>query len=441
MVKKCLDEKLNNEGFTLLEVLVAVIILAIVSIPVLHAFVSSANATGKSKYKMYATNAAETIMEDIANMSAEEIVAKYDADATADAAGKIALTVDAATAATLNKDVADAYDKGFTAQITLDPTMFPNANGINVPEFNTVSSDTSAIFCMGEDAVKDVYDKYARYSKEYCDIHGGDPHNNNYFKDLLVREIRVDIAKSGTMTDAEGNEIDKVSVNVAVTYLLEEDDLVDDAYEVNKVVDRQIFNNTASKEKLNSIFIMYDPMYDVASSKEGDIIIIHNHDSVEANLYLVAQNANTTEFAEYIKEHTGGLNLQIYENKVDGNEPLRLRTNLLSEGAEYQKSTTTIDEYKPISCFVKLGKPTSDPEGIGDEFDVTMFNKLKNKKGSFNDKDAAESLDAQDLSGKTLNAYSIENRIYDVRVNVNNGKDETSEEWPVSVELTGTILK
>ena len=58
--KKENRKQLNNQGFTLLELLVAIVVLCIVSIPLLHAFVTTAKTNGKAKIMMHATDAAET---------------------------------------------------------------------------------------------------------------------------------------------------------------------------------------------------------------------------------------------------------------------------------------------------------------------------------------------------------------------------------------------
>ena len=53
----------KNSGFTLVEVLVAVAILAVVSIPIIQSFVSVAQVNGKSRRKLSATTVAESVME------------------------------------------------------------------------------------------------------------------------------------------------------------------------------------------------------------------------------------------------------------------------------------------------------------------------------------------------------------------------------------------
>lgn len=61
--KKCLKQ--NNAGFSLVEIVVAVAILAIVTIPLLKIFVTSAQLNAKSKERQQITAAAGSVMEEI----------------------------------------------------------------------------------------------------------------------------------------------------------------------------------------------------------------------------------------------------------------------------------------------------------------------------------------------------------------------------------------
>ena len=55
----------ENKGFTIVEVIIAVAMLAIVSIPILGSFAQSAKYNAKARNIQKATIAAQTVMEDI----------------------------------------------------------------------------------------------------------------------------------------------------------------------------------------------------------------------------------------------------------------------------------------------------------------------------------------------------------------------------------------
>lgn len=463
MKKRDFKSQLNDFGFTLIEVLVAVIILAIVSIPVLHAFVSSAQTTAKSTTKMYATNAAENIMEELKTMTREQAVAKYGGPtATPDASGKYVINIagsDGATFTSYDDEMNKALGKGYNVEITIDPANYVNSNSVNLSDFDSVSSSTAAIFSMTKPAAdvsigetvspyKDVYEKKAclefetRNGEQKTLEASTETKTAVNFIDLLRREIRVDIEKNGIFTDSEGNSHPKVSVYVTVSYLLPNNipKIVADSKTTYEAVSKQVFNNSISEDPLEAIFLLYTPNYNVASDN-GDIIIIRNHDSVEADLYIVAQDtSDAIKWSNYRTATNRGLILEIYENEVDGKQPLTLRTNLFDTSKlEYLKKASS--EQVPIQCYLNVDVPTKDPVKDTDIFNKDSFELVtKNQyRGKFEDKVASKALNAQTLDGKTLDASTIKERIYDVSVKV--WKPTTSDEWPISVTFKGTILE
>lgn len=466
MTKKTKNSQLNS-GFTLLEVLVAVIILAIVCIPVFRAFVTSANTTAKSKFKMRATNAAENLMEDIQHLTVDELQTKYGAmvEMTSSDAGynvnsaalgkskaSYKITLNASNPA-FDDDLNKALDDGYVATIILDPSWYTNTNRVNMPEFAAVSTSTAAIFSLAPTVETEVCHFFAVKNAEYRATSAGASApvlNESDFAAKIRREIRVDIVdKGGYVLDEDGNQVPKVTVDVSVSYLVNDSNLVDDMYRTKKAVSRQIFSSAVTKHALNSVFIMYDPMYD-CSEKYSDIITVHNKDKVETNLYVCAQNieANATKFKDYISSSgKDGLILEIYEGTVDdgkggSKQPITLRTNVIdSSKVEYLRDETMAsdrDHIVPIGAYVNIS--SSDPvSSTSTIFNSTTYNKLVNNKGSFADKDDSKALNAQALDGKTLDASTIEDRIYDVRIKVEKPAASATD-WPVSVELTGSYV-
>ena len=74
MKQKVKVQQLNkNAGFSLLELLIAVTILAIITIPMLHMFVTSARINGKSRITLRATVLAQDIVEGLKAYHIDEI--------------------------------------------------------------------------------------------------------------------------------------------------------------------------------------------------------------------------------------------------------------------------------------------------------------------------------------------------------------------------------
>lgn len=76
--KKNSFQKLNNNaGFSLVELLIAVIILAIIVVPMLHGFVTSARMNGKARQAQRATTVAQDIMEGLKAYDIEELKEQF----------------------------------------------------------------------------------------------------------------------------------------------------------------------------------------------------------------------------------------------------------------------------------------------------------------------------------------------------------------------------
>ena len=462
-----------NKGFTLIEVLVAVIILAIVSIPVFRAIATSFNTTGRSAMKMRATNAAENLMEDIKALNVEQVINKYgdgsiDYDPT-DLNKEYTITLPSVSTS-YDEDLKYVLDKGYLTTIKISPKYYTNTNSVNMSEFNSVSSDTAAIYSMSPTTDTQVYEDFEILNSKNRDDNDAYKDQMSIWTDIdfaenLKREIRVDINKAGEFTDEEGNKQDKVVVDLTVSYMLPHsfnDKLANDVYklvplqeETHVAVSRQLFNNTSSEEPFSGVFIMYYPRYENAKDN-GDIIIVHNNDEVKTNLYIVAQNTNSSDYSGYVnKSQKPGLILQVYENTItdevtgESIHPTKLFTNLIKvggdDGVEYVKNkdneNVEADRQVPALCFLTVGKKTADPEGIDDKFTEDVYKRIVSKKNNkFADKEDSYELRTSTLDGKTGDGSSIENRIYDVFVTVDsNPADDTV--WPVKVELSGTILK
>lgn len=476
--------QLNSRGFTLIEVIIAVVIMAIASIPLMHAFSTTANTSSKALVKMRATNAAENIMENIKGMSLEEVVKTYggvdgsgnplvaapnydglntpannpgssdlyvsrkdESGNTVMAGYRFELT--ASDADRYNKDINKVLDSGYKATIEIDPTYYPNVNSLNLSDFDEMSATHSAIVAVGESLDDEALDKFA-------DLAGNLAVDNVYaqmsvndrkakFAKIYKREIRIDVTDRGTGTDADGNEIQLAEVKATVSYLLPDNanqggatqQYVPTGTSTQKLLNRKVFSNVSNNQKFNSVFILYDPIYDNAKDSR-DIIIIHNRDGVPFNLYIVAQDAaGDARFDAYRKQATGGLILEIYESKdSDGNEPVTLYTNL-HDAVDYTRTESS--ELIPVQCYINLAAPAQDPEGLNDSFNDTVYKRVKNKRGTWENTNAVKALHTRDIDGKYLDASQVGDKIYDVRVTVE--KETTSEEdWPISVTLTGTLV-
>ena len=76
-MRKQKDKNLNNEGFTLVELLIAVAIVAVIVTPVLAAITTSMRVNKKSDDLLNETAVAQTFMEGIQEMTLEDIARQF----------------------------------------------------------------------------------------------------------------------------------------------------------------------------------------------------------------------------------------------------------------------------------------------------------------------------------------------------------------------------
>lgn len=73
------DEKLNNKGMSLVEIIIAMVILTIVVIPVLQVLITTTGFNTRAKQKQMTMNTAEAVMETFKAYDLEELCKMYDA--------------------------------------------------------------------------------------------------------------------------------------------------------------------------------------------------------------------------------------------------------------------------------------------------------------------------------------------------------------------------
>lgn len=414
---EAIRRKLNSDGFTLLEVLIAIVVLAIVSIPLLRSFSSAANTNAKSKLQARANMAAETIMEDSKYMSLEALFEKYlgnnsdtDGDGVADtfefldiyesSPGEYSFMVD-------ENSAIKAWDlglpKGYYALVSFDANKYPGANGFNYADVPAISSNTSAIYMMNSGLDKEAAEEYASYSKSYK---GADAKEAEFFEKNIKRTMQVGINKLGSINDGDGNKIDEVEVTISVFYELKP---AASAYvppsnkKLQKINRQTVFINSNTKVPIESLYIMYYPLY--GGETKSDIIAVDNSGNVPVNLFVIAQSTigNKTKWAEYKNKKT--LNLFIYED-VDTTVKetyTKLRTNVFDGDIKENKNA-------PVGVPIKLGFNLNYGRGV---FTIKK------------DDAAGKLLEAADLDGRLFNAQELGNTIYYMRIDVYNSANES----------------
>lgn len=412
-------EQLNNVGFSLLEVLIAIVILSIVSIPLLHAFVTVAKTNAKAKILLRATDAAENLMESFKYQKLIDLETKYavnvDNTVTVDDDGKVVLTI------RNTSDIPVKLPEKYYMIVTADPTLYPNANGLNLSDFKTVSAADSAVYTMSSQYDNGIYEMFEKWNKEaaedsplvYTDV------DTDYFKSNLSRTIKVTIDKKGNGTNDEGDTVNLVAVHMNITYELKSNSgILPSSQKTYVTSESEMFNNQVTKVPLSSVYILYQPRYRAAIAGKGDKIIVENVDNITTNLFVVAQNGAADESykSQYLSK-MNGLKLNVIETPKSAGFPdkwegaITLFTNLNS-GAPYSVSTLNSGEMRCTLTYQNIAE--------------TLTAK---------DDKALAILGVRDVDGKALKTDQTKERIYKLITEVYdaNGKKV--------VKLDGTKLE
>ena len=331
--------KRDNRGFTLLELMIAVIILAVIIVPLLHSFVTSYTVNSRSRRMMRATTLAQDVMEIFEREKLEDmktLAAASDADAKY---GDFTFT-----------DLSTPRDPAATPTDPTDPTS-PPANpedaGNGLYEFTwegvvNEGSDGSGIriFHGGSDvATYDVtvtldaqrnssyFDEntaqvadintlsaldsgaYVQRVRNLTQTSGMDEEAYNYFythQKTGGTEAREDFARhlhrEITLTVEQKEQAGRTVTIAKAEYVY----ILDDTYAAGIVeaADRRyssgekiFFNNAQTNDEdgnpveLQSVYLFYAPRYISGKAvTDSDVIIIRNEDKLPVNIYLMEQN-------------------------------------------------------------------------------------------------------------------------------------------------------
>jgi len=292
-----MEKKQNNGGYSLIELIVAIVIIALVVGPILYSFYNASRMNQRAKEQLEASTAAQNIMEEIKASQLDKLLAttgvavvKTDDDYT--------LTYsDVKVADKTYKVVAELKASEYKAAAG-DPA---NYNDYELPEISKMDSAHNGFYVpvagvastMAED-----FDNALGVTDSYK---------------TMTKVTTIDIDKAATMETA------KVSIQYKETggTIREE---ANNSY---------IYRDTSGTSGLQGVYIYYEPLYNttVFGRNAREKIVINNNGLLPVTVYLIKQRT-----AEY---NVG--NESNYAVEIEVNENTRTQ------------DWTTIDDYKPIT--------------------------------------------------------------------------------------------
>lgn len=269
----------DKRGFSLLEILIAMVILALVAVPICRVFLLAMRTNAKARKHASATSVAENIMEGVNAFSYNGAIGQFDPVQTLDGDFLICQNVgerrvvqndgDGPAIFALKNVEEDVYL--FDVLVTLDRTPYmqeegsesPGANAYEMISVTRYQSQKDHLFVENENALRVA-----------CVNHGC---NYNIVGQSLRREIIVTVKKG----DSDGHTADDcVTVSTMIRYITGDGDTWEDTSFGTR--------EYRTADLLRSCYLCYVPNYAPSGS---DTIIINNEDNVEFDLYLIKQKS------------------------------------------------------------------------------------------------------------------------------------------------------
>lgn len=281
------ENRMNNKGFSLVEVIVAIAILALVTAPFLSSFVSATKNNERSQYQIKAKQSGEAVIEAFKGSSMSYLVSEYGLTEKTDATGKGT----GVYTTTLTSDDFSGLGTNYTAEVTMTPTE-SGANSDITAVKNLYKSD---VFVLA-----DVFD-------EYDDMYALNQYGN--YIERINRRVVVTLKK---------NNNGKYVVNVGVGY-----------YDANKEIFKDDNFLTAYYTKVPKIYTFYS----VLSSSSLDRVTFENHTSEKNDVYFIQQensrsDINTHNVLFTIYKNSAKYDVDIFAIREKNNYDTTVHTNV-----------------------------------------------------------------------------------------------------------------
>lgn len=269
-------KKIDDNGFSIVEAMVAIVILSIIFIPVTNSFISSIKASKETKIMQEATSTAQLVMEDFKKKTFEDLASEY---FTTDD-----LSNDTWTSIHLEKDFLAADNKCCDFNVKVD-----------VSKTSTVA-DTSGLNGINAKPLEKIYSLESASSYQL---------NIGSVPDWVISDFASQSGRSESYVKARTTRTIKIK--------LEEDAITGNTHisgEVNCIFgantkQSESFDVTLSSA-LKNLYLFYVADY----NGEKDTITVDNDAMLDANFYIMGKGADPT-VAHFYMEESGSSNLHL----------------------------------------------------------------------------------------------------------------------------------
>ena len=368
----------DNNGFTLIEVLIAMIILAIIVVPLLHTFVSSARTNQQARARLRATTAAQDIMEGLKACTVEELAyqfnypdASHAANPLIDEANEFHVINRSLVSGTIKEVLWDgaAYQDVVKGEVALNKTgttasMYSIDHGVeyeflgqtsgnyyfemqdmSVMSDQSINYDAlihldanpyraagSASYKVNDEEIISIREMNNLYDAFYVETEN-DTHSAILYMNAMgspvtpvqesdiFREITIDVDKQVI----SGSDVIIGNIYIKYTAYGKGHAGADIEYEPLGAAGKQIFSNVSSGMELRNVYLFYYPIYYGTYGLNYDTITFNNPDDLPLTFHVIKQEPSSVDSTLTNKETNYHCDLNI----EDGTGNLtKVRTNL-----------------------------------------------------------------------------------------------------------------
>ena len=403
--------KKNNEGFTLVEVIVSLMILSIVVLSILELFVVVAKANLKARKRQYATTVASNILEKVkatADLSADAgsprqwlrgvktkntltgaITYTYatDADVAADIASGYyypkAKTYAAGTGTyTYYDENIKNYAEGtmkFNAIVTYDPTVYNTAtlssssgaiSGINLyqyPDIVTFKTDSAAVLpcdftgASGYDAM--AASEFQTYDDSAKSSSGGTV--------VDTADILAGMSRTVTITISDdAKDSGKVDYNFSIDYKLGSVAGYSSSAATEINYDSSEFPTIKAGKDVTGVYIFYSP---VSITSSDELCIVDNttngYSGTYANYFIVANKSygRQADATMGVTKCTLKCGIKVGGTSMSVSDYINYKSFYCSCVLDLENNTTATETF--IKEIDESGKYTNDISGVSYGYD------------------------------------------------------------------------
>lgn len=303
----------NQEGFSLVELLVAITILAIIVLPFLNSFVTASKTNSKAREQLVATTVAQNVMEEIKATSIEALE-KDDNFVFDDTLKKYVVTYDG------DQTFMRVNGKGYNARVLFDANAYKKAEGAANDLYNDQKVADISDMNILEDG---FYVQYGEQDRTYAQAITDEINSNSVTLDMVLKNMSRTVTFDVTSTISGNDNIATVVMTCQYNYQGHTQTFKSTIYD-----NADITNGT-----LRAVYFFYNPLYTSIAGNIKDNIIINNNigagkEAADVKFYLVKQMTGITNSLNETITTTDQNN---YKVNVAVNEPAGKETSPVTQ--------------------------------------------------------------------------------------------------------------